>query len=414
LAGEGLGRGDADLDARKDRQSHVAFTGDGRCRHVHNADDFFDLALAEAEGCESVGGFARLADEKREAFGRKRRLAVAEFRGDIDFTGQARERFEPVFRGEAGIGGGAAGHQRQAVEMSEVERGGQVQRAVLEVMRQRIAKNGGLLGDFLGHEMLVAAFFDAGLVDVDAGNLAVGGAVGTVEDLRALAGDKGIIALFEIGDTVGHRGERDGVGAYKHFAVAIADGQRRAFAGGDDEVFFAVEEKAKRECPFEAAQSGFGRAAGVHALIHVVTGQHDDGFGIGFAFLHQSGPCQFFAQFTEVLDDAVVDDCNRAGAVGVGVADGSCAVCRPAGVTDAGLARERVVDQQVGEVHQFADGAATVETALMDGCDTCRVVAAIFKAFQRLDQQGGDFVVPKDTDNSAHFKPLSGAIPSAP
>jgi hypothetical protein len=83
-----------------------------------------------------------------------------------------------------------------------------------------------------------------------------------------------------------------------------------------------------------------------------------------------------------------VDDGDGAALVGVGVADGRRAVGGPAGVADAGLARERFVDEEVGEVHELAHRAAAVEAARVHRGDPGAVVAPVFEALQRLDEGG--------------------------
>ena len=79
------------------------------------------LSRGIAQRGERIGGFARLADEERPGGGRERRLAVAELGGDIDLDRQARQLLEPVFRDMAGVGGGAAGDERQAVDAGEIK-----------------------------------------------------------------------------------------------------------------------------------------------------------------------------------------------------------------------------------------------------------------------------------------------------
>ena len=80
------------------------------------------MLLGVAQRRERVGRLARLRDEDREIARRERRLAVAELRGDIDLDRQAREALEPVFADQPGIVRGAAGGDRDAVELAEVER----------------------------------------------------------------------------------------------------------------------------------------------------------------------------------------------------------------------------------------------------------------------------------------------------
>ena len=80
------------------------------------------LLAGVAQRRQRVGGLARLRDEDREAARLERRLAVAELGGDIDLDRQPREALEPVFGDQAGVVGGAAGRDRDALELAEVER----------------------------------------------------------------------------------------------------------------------------------------------------------------------------------------------------------------------------------------------------------------------------------------------------
>ena len=122
LAGEGLGRGDADLRAGEDRQRHVALARDRRGLDVDDRDDAAALRLDVAQRRQGVGGLARLADEEPEGAGAERRLAVAELGGDLDLDRQAGEALEPVFRHVAGVVRGAAGDEHDPVAAGEVDR----------------------------------------------------------------------------------------------------------------------------------------------------------------------------------------------------------------------------------------------------------------------------------------------------
>jgi hypothetical protein len=87
----------------------------------------------------------------------------------------------------------------------------------------------------------------------------------------------------------------------------------------------------------------------------------------------------------------------------VGVGDGGGAVGGPAGVADAGLAGEGLVDEEVGEVDELAHGTAAVKLAGVDRGDAGAVIAPVFEPFQRLDQEGRCFMISKDPDNTTHF-----------
>ena len=149
-------------------------------------------------------------------------------------------------------------------------------------MGQRGADHAGLFGDLLGHEMLVPALVDRPRRSGRCGSRDWPGC-GWVEDFdRLRAGDDRDVALFEIGDAVGQGGERDGIGADEHLALAVADGQRRALAGGDQQVILAVEQEAERIGAVELRDGLERRVAGRKPAIHMVLGQQCHGFGVGF------------------------------------------------------------------------------------------------------------------------------------
>ena len=84
----------------------------------------------------------------------------------------------------------------------------------VEIVRQRVADDFGLLVNFLRHEMAVVA-----LVDQASPRLATSGRRAHDRlpwrrgSRHAVAGDDDPVAVLEIGDRVGERRQRDGVGA---------------------------------------------------------------------------------------------------------------------------------------------------------------------------------------------------------
>ena len=270
-------------------------------------------------------------------------------------------------------------------------------------MARGIRQNGRLLGDFLGHEVLVAAFLDGGGVDVDCPDLAIGAVTLGVDDLDARPAEDREIALFQIGDAVGERGERDGVGAKEHLAVAVPDGERRAFSGCNDQVFLAVEEKGQRVGALEPSDGLLGGVAGGEALVEERLAEKRYGFGVCLCLGAVALLCELFTKRLEILDDPVVDDGNGARAVRVRVQFGGRAMGRPTGVADASFSGKRFVNEEVGQVDEFAYGSAPVEPALVHGRDPGAVISPIFQPFQRFDQRGRRLVIPKNSNNTAHY-----------
>ena len=127
-----------------------------------------------------------------------------------------------------------------------------------------------------------------------------------------------------------------------------------------------------------------------------------DDFGVGFGVERVALRLQLFAQFLEILDDAVVHDRDLVGRMRVRVHFVRLAMRRPAGVADAAVAFERLARQPLFQVLQLAFGAAAREVAAFQRRDAGRVIAAIFKALERLDDFLGDGLAPKYSDDPAH------------
>ncbi len=214
LAGQGLGRGHADLGTGERRQDAIGLPRDGRLAHIDDRDDVLALGAAVAQRRQRVRRLARLRDEQGGAAFIERRLAVAEFRGDIDVDGEPRPALEPVFGNQAGIEGGAAGREREAAKVGKVERKRRHVDAVrgkIDIGGKRMADHFWLLVDLLGHEVAVVALVDDESGRVGAGDRPLDRLAATVADGDAFARQHRPVAVLEIGDRVGEGGERDGI-----------------------------------------------------------------------------------------------------------------------------------------------------------------------------------------------------------
>jgi len=65
----------------------------------------------------------------------------------------------------------------------------------------------------------------------------------------------------------------------------------------------------------------------------------------------------------------------------------------PAGMAYARFARQGFFNQTVRQVYQLANGPAAFEMACVDRGDAGAVIAAVFQAFERFDQDWSDLVI---------------------
>ena len=201
---------------------------------------------------------------------------------------------------------------------------------------------------------------------------------------------------------VGERAERDRVRAQIHFAVAIADRERRAVARADHQIVVAGEDEAERERAAQLRQRRPHRLDRLDALRKIAVDQMQHDLGVGLGLEHRAALLELLAQFAKILDDAVVDHGDALGGVRMGVVLGRLAVGGPAGVADAAMAGQRFALQPRFEIFQLAFGAAALEMLAFQRGDASGIVAAIFKPLERIDQLLRDRAAPQNADNAAH------------
>ncbi len=255
----------------------------------------------------------------------------------------------------------------------------------------------GLLVDLLGHEMAVIALVDQGRSGRDDLRRALDHLALAVAELDGVAVQDGPVAFLEIGDHVGEGRERERVRAQIHLALADADRQRRAQTRADQQVLLALEQEGERE---GAAQRGQYRAHGLdrgEPTVHLARDEMGDDLGVGLALEAMPFRLQLGPEFAEVLDDAVMDDGEPVGRVGMGVGGGWLAVGGPARVADADQPVERPARKLGLEVAQLAFGAAADQLAALERGDAGGVVAALFQPPQRLDHVERDGVLAQDS-----------------
>src|SRR6185436_11184367 len=126
-----------------------------------------------------------------------------------------------------------------------------------------------------------------------------------------------------------------------------------------------------------------------------------DHLGVGLAVEVGALFLQLFAQFPEVLDDAVVHDSELFGGVRMRVVLRRLAVGRPSGVADADQSLERVALQPRLEIAELALGTPARQRATLERGDTGGIVAAVFEALERVDKLPRHRFMAENSNDSA-------------
>ena len=92
-----------------------------------------------------------------------------------------------------------------------------------------------------------------------------------VEEGSAVGPQQGPVVLLEIGDLLGKGGQRQGIGAQVHLALAIAHRQRRASPGAHQDVVAASEDDGQRKGTLEARHDGRHRLLGLALALELAS-----------------------------------------------------------------------------------------------------------------------------------------------
>ena len=162
------------------------------------------------------------------------------------------------------------------------------------------------------------------------------------------------------------------------------------------------EQHRQRECAVQPLQRGLGRRDRAQTAGQVVADQlrHHLGVGLGGKAVALGG--QLVAQALEILDDAVVNDRHTTRLVRVGIVLGRRTMGRPTGVADSDHPGERLNLEGALQIGELALGAAALDPPVDQGRHSGAVVAPVFQALQRVEQQGGGRLAAENADDAAH------------
>jgi hypothetical protein len=223
-----------------------------------------------------------------------------------------------------------------------------------------------------------------------------------VVDLHAVMGDDRPVALIEIGDLLGERGERERVRAEIGFALADADGERRAQPGTDDQPRMIAEQDGDGKGAMETRQHRCDRFLGSFALGRAGRRQMGDDLGIGLAFERRPLACissRSALKFSMMPLWTTATPSTMCGWALPTVGAPWVAQRVWAMPTVPAAARR----ERAGEIVELALGATAFERAVADGADSGAVIAAIFEPPEAVHQPPGNLLAPDNADNPTHM-----------
>ena len=245
----------------------------------------------------------------------------------------------------------------------------------VEIMRERAGDDLRLLVNLLRHEMPVIALVDEKRRGQRLDAPPLDRLIMRIAEFGAMARQNGEIAVFEIGELIGERRQRQRIGAEIDFA-ASSPSPKPTTSGApspraDQEILLAVEQNGERESALEPRQARCHRIDRRKAGRHRLGEEMGDHLGIRVAFELMPLAAQLVAQLAKILDDAVMDDGDLAIGMRMRIAFGRLAMCRPARMADPGRAEKRRFGEASFEILEFAGGAPACEMRRLRG-SRCR------------------------------------------
>ena len=279
-----------------------------------------------------------------------------------------------------------------------------------ETSTHGVFHRGGLLEDFLQHEVRIAAPFDLLQVPLDTSDGLVANRRIEVEHLVTVAGDHGDIAIVEIDHVARVREYRRRVRSDEVFPVADTDQQRATVAGGHDFVLLVAGDGRESVGTVALPQRfdhGRFKVARVGHLNQM--GEH---FGVGVRLEHVTACFQPRLERRGVLDDAVVHDRDLAvlARMRMRIRHRRRAVRRPPGMGNAHRAQRGIVGDHRFESSDLARGTSGFQTFAVHDGDARRVIPPVLEALEPFKQHRSRDPITNVADDSAHGRSRSRVI----
>ena len=417
LGGEGLGGGHGDLGTCPGVEHVVGSLGDGASHHVDHGQHPGAPALGLPQGGQGVGGLAGLADDDDQGGVVQHGIGVAELRGQHRLHRHTAEIFDDVLAVDAHIVRRAAGHNVDPPEIF------QVFRRELDVVQDNapLADPGvdgvphslGLLVDLLEHEVGVAALLRRGDLPGDVLRLLFHNLpVGVVEG-DGVGGHLQKVAVVEVDHIPGVFENGRHVRGDEVAALAVAEDQGTVLLDADDGAGDVRAQYAKGVAAFHPRHSlAHGLAEGSAFCIKVFD-EVCHHLGVRLRVKLHALFLEHLFEGEVVFNDAVVHHRKFApvGHMGVAVLIRGSAVGCPAGVPDAGSARERsAASGEVDEILEPSLDLGHLERCAVIDADPGGVIPPVLQLGEPLEQDGSGLLPSNISYDSTHKKRVPPVI----
>ncbi|RMW14389.1 hypothetical protein ALO98_05360 [Pseudomonas syringae pv. tagetis] len=336
-------------------------------------------------------------------------LAIAELAGHFHLTRNAGQTFKPITRDHACVVTGAAGNDLHVAYFAE--QFGSLwskcmdQHLLLpQTTFKRALHDLGLLVDFLEHEVTIFALVSGFGTFVVLHYFTLDRHAVDIPDLHAVATDLGNITFFQVHETVGDLAQCQLVRGQEVFTQPHADHQRAAATGGQQAVRLRGIDHSKTIGTVELFHRSLQGNCQIRRVLELVVQQVNNDLSVGLGCEHVPQAFELFTQRFMVLDDAVVDNCQRVSReVWMSVAFTRRTVSGPTRMGNTQTTRQRLACQCLFQFTDLAGATTALKNAFVgENGHACAVIAAVFKAFETFEQNGRDITFSNGADDSTH------------
>jgi hypothetical protein len=289
-----------------------------------------------------------------------------------------------------------------ALEADAVEH--DVAAAVGDAARDGLGEHAGLLVDLLGHEVAMAflAHGQALAIHLVAGPLHVMPLEIAQGHPRGL--DDADVAVLEIAHRLRVGLDGEDVGGEEELFLAIADDERARPTGAENHARMAGRDETESKAALEAPEGRTERLHEAKPSRHPRGHEVGHDLGVGGRGEVIAGGLELVAQLQIILDDAVVHDGDTSARVRMrmGIGLGGGAMGGPAGMPDAHVRLQGLLEHLALQIDDLADLATELETAVEGNGETRGVIAAVLQALETVHHHDLGEVVPDVADDAAH------------